>query len=64
MKQKVSDCLKRARDSMKSADAIMEQVIQEMCDHYCKYPAIWDREHPGEDMPEDGPCLDCPLNRL
>lgn len=41
---------------------ILEEVKQEMCDGYCKYPTIVnDRE---ELFAKDGPCMECPLNKL
>lgn len=39
-----------------------EEIKEQMCDHYCKYPAEWDED--------DGPledseiCATCPLTRL
>ena len=60
MKQKVSDCMQRAR-------SIMDEVIEEICDKYCKYPELWEKEeHPEgqEEISGFGPCIDCPLNRL
>ena len=38
------------------------EVKQEMCDGYCKYPTIVnDRE---DLFAKDGPCVECPLNKL
>lgn len=46
----------------KTVTDILEEVKQEMCDRYCKYPTLVnDRE---ELFAEDGPCMKCPLNRL
>ena len=46
---------------------IMEEVIEEMCDHYCKWPNEPIPEGKSEDWlinDDDSPCNDCPLNRL
>ena len=40
-------------------DQIVEEVKEEMCDKYCKYP----EEYEGSEM-IDVICVDCPLNRL
>lgn len=47
-------------------EAIVKEVIEEMCDNYCKYPEQlpegkdedWLRNDP------ESPCADCPLSRL
>ncbi len=44
-----------------------EDIIQEMCDKYCKWPCEPIPEGKGEDwLIEDpeSPCNSCPLNRL
>ena len=51
----------------KKITEILEEVIAEMCDHYCKYPTI--STPAGEKRvftwcSLDSPCNDCPLNRL
>lgn len=51
-----------AKKEHKTVTNILEEVKQEMCDRYCKYPTLVnDRE---ELFAEDGPCMKCPLNRL
>ena len=44
-------------------DDIIEEVKQDMCDHYCKWPNLWVEEIEGTTL-EDGKCADCPLGRL
>lgn len=39
---------------------ITDQVAREICDHYCKYPEIYDDI---DEMFEEK-CQHCPLNRL
>lgn len=43
---------------------ILEQVTEEMCDKYCKYPEQWDEEAEGVELSESDICKNCPLNRL
>lgn len=45
-----------------SITEILEEVKNDMCDKYCKYPgSVEDQE---ELYDQDGPCNSCPLNRL
>lgn len=51
----------------KSITEIIEEVKEEMCDKFCKYPDQPISEGKTEDWmycDEDSPCNDCPLNRL
>jgi len=43
-----------------------EEICQEMCDKYCKYPEMEPPEGKGCDWlyEDDSPCQKCPLNRL
>lgn len=41
---------------------ILEDVKEEMCDKYCKYPESATQEYITES--DDSPCNTCPLNRL
>ena len=51
-----------AKKEHKTVTDILEEVKQEMCDRYCKYPTLVnDRE---ELFAEEGQCMKCPLNRL
>lgn len=53
----------------------LDEIIGEICDHYCKYPAVSDMLASAEaadpaDMPAraqeilDGYCQKCPLNKI
>ena len=42
----------------------MQDIVDEMCDKYCKYPKEWDEEAEGIELSESDICLNCPLNRL
>lgn len=53
---------KEDSEKSKTVTDILEEVKQEMCDGYCKYQTIVnDRE---ELFAKDGPCMECPLNKL
>lgn len=48
-----------------SVRGIIDGVIDEMCDKYCKYPNEWDpKEHDGQELFDSEICQNCPLNRL
>ena len=40
-----------------------EELKQEMCEHYCKYPNEWDEEKEGLTL-VDAICQNCPLEKL
>jgi len=42
----------------------IEDVCQEICESYCKYPEQWDAEKAGMELIDSDICLNCPLNRL
>ena len=42
----------------------MQDIVDEMCDKYCRYPKEWDEEAEGIELSESDICLNCPLNRL
>ena len=41
----------------------IEEIKEEMCSKYCRYPYIWDEETDGE-LSDSDICANCPLNRL
>ena len=43
---------------------IIEEVAEEMCTNYCKWPDLWDEEKEGMELCESDYCKECPLNRL
>lgn len=49
-----------------SITKILEEVCSEMCDKYCKYPTMPIPEGKTEEWlyEDDGPCDNCPLNRI
>jgi hypothetical protein len=50
----------------KSITQIFEEIKEDMCDRFCKYPLM--PTPAGKDegwlLDDDSPCNDCPLNRL
>lgn len=52
------------RVKMKTISQQLEEVVNEICNHYCKYPDIWDEEKEGCELSESEVCTNCPLNRL
>lgn len=46
----------------KTVTGILEEIKQEICDDYCKYPTLAKRE--GELFEYNSPCMKCPLTRL
>ena len=42
----------------------VEEVKEQMCDHYCKYSENWDAEAKGYELSESDICRNCPLTRL
>ena len=48
----------------KSIPAIIEEVFDEICTKYCKYPDTWDEEKEGCELMDSDICKNCPLNRL
>lgn len=50
------------KEELKTITDILEEVKQEMCDDYCKYPTLVNNR---EDLfADDSPCMGCPLTRL
>ena len=41
----------------------IEEVAEQICDKYCKYPYEWDEETEGVQLCESEICANCPLNR-
>ena len=39
------------------------EIIEKICDKYCKYPEVWDEEKEGKTL-QEAVCDSCPLNDL
>lgn len=51
-------------DNTKTITAQIEEIKDDICNDYCKYPDIYDEEKEGCDLSESDHCQNCPLNRL
>lgn len=47
-----------------SITEIIEDVKADICNNYCKYPHIFDKESEDYDPSESDICENCPLGRL
>ena len=52
------------KQKSKSVTEQIEEVKDEICRHYCKWPVLWDEEIEGCELSESKWCAECPLNRL
>ena len=59
--QKYND---HSKTTLKPVSKIIEEVADEICSNYCKYPETWDEEKEGCELTESEICANCPLNRL
>lgn len=48
-------------EKIKTIAQQLEEVVEEMCDKYCKWPEKWDEEI---ELYESSICRNCPLNKL
>ena len=49
----------------KTIPQILEDVVEDICHNYCKWPDLWVEEaHEGQELSESEVCANCPLNRL
>ena len=53
-----------SNDKTKTITEQIQEVADDFCDNYCKYPDIWDEEKEGCKLSESDHCRNCPLNRL
>ncbi len=51
-------------EEKKTVVTLLEAVVDDMCQNYCKYPDNWDEEAEGVELSESDICANCPLNRL
>ena len=54
----------RMSKKTKTVVQIIEEVKEDICNHYCKYPDIWDEEEQGTELIDSEYCQKCPLNKL
>lgn len=51
-------------NEVKTVPKILEEVVEQICAYYCKYPEQWDEKKEGMELCESKICEECPLNRL
>lgn len=49
---------------MESITQVLQQVVETMCNDYCRYPREYDEDADGVPLCESEICAACPLNRL
>lgn len=42
----------------------LQDIVDDVCQNYCKWPDIYDEEAEGVELCESSICQSCPLNRL
>jgi hypothetical protein len=53
------------REELMSITETIEEVKDQICEDYCRYPREWDEEeHDGLELYDSDICANCPLNRL
>lgn len=52
------------KKEVKTIPELLQEVVDDMCEHYCRYPKEWDAEAEGYELEDSDICLNCPLNRL
>ena len=48
----------------KTVTQIINEVKEQMCDHYCRYRDLWNENTTGEELWVSEICHKCPLERL
>lgn len=48
----------------KTIPKILEEVVEEMCSKYCKWPDLWNESMEDCELSESSICQNCPLNKL
>ena len=51
-------------EDKQSVVQILQEVVDEMCNKYCKYPDLWDESVEGIELCESDFCKNCPLNKV
>lgn len=42
----------------------LQQIAEDFCENYCKWPNEWDEEQKGCELCESDICKNCPVGRL
>jgi len=56
------DSKNRKRKNMSKEE--LEEIAEQICDEYCRYPLQWDEEEEGIPLSDSEICRNCPLNRF
>ena len=48
----------------KTVPQMLQEVVDDMCQNYCKWPDTYEEEMEGCELSESSICANCPLNRL
>lgn len=49
---------------MKTITEQLQEIAEDFCNHYCKYPYEWDEEKEGCELMDSDICANCPMGRL
>ena len=55
---------KQKEEKPKTISQQLEEIAEEFCNHYCKWPDIWNEDKMGMELSESKYCQECPLSRL
>lgn len=55
---------RRIMERQKSISEILEEVKEQICEDYCRYPRDWDEIEEGMELIDSDICINCPLGRL
>ena len=50
--------------SDKSITQQIQEIVEDVCQNYCKWPDLYDDEMEGCELADSSICANCPLNRL
>lgn len=53
----------KAQEVLKNK-AIAEEAATDICNHYCKYPLIWDEDAEEVELSESEICKNCPMTKI
>ena len=51
-------------EDQKTITKILEEIVEDFCNNYCKWPDLWDEEQEGCELPDSEHCQNCPLNKI
>ena len=51
-------------DEKKRLCAQLEQIAEDFCNNYCKWPTIWDAEKEGMELMDIDICANCLMSRI